>query len=359
MKLFTPGPTPVPLQVNEAVAAPMIHHRSPEFSKLFGEVRSKLADWMGTKGPSLIFSSSGTGAMEAAAGSLFSPKDHVITVESGKFGQRWTQLAKYFDLDVETIEVEWGRALDPNVLSEKLKPETKGVFIQACETSTGVYHPVQVLAKEIKKKSQALFVVDAITALGVHDLDMERDHIDVMIGGSQKALMCPPGLAVMGLRQEVLRHVRKDAGFYFSLAKELKNQMENKTAYTPAVSLIRGLHVALTMMETEGKEAVFARHQSMQKQTRAAFRKMGLELFNRDEDASHGITSVEVGDRFDVKAWLSHIKKEYGLWLAGGQDHLDGRIFRFSHMGAVYPQDLSEALEIIDQSLRKNPFQVL
>ncbi|MEZ4704850.1 MAG: alanine--glyoxylate aminotransferase family protein [Bdellovibrionota bacterium] len=361
IKLFTPGPTPVPRQVMEAMSRPMIHHRSAEFSEIFGKVRRQLSDLMGvgTQGQSLLFTSSGSGAMEAAVCSLFDKGDHVVVVESGKFGQRWKKLAQHFSLTMDLVEVEWGKTVTLDQIENVLTPTTKGVLIQACESSTGVFHPIYDLAKLIKSHSKALFVVDAITALGIHDLDQERDLIDVLIGGSQKALMCPPGLATMGLRASAIEQIRPGVGFYFSLANELKNQKDNKTAFTPAVSLVRGLSAAMDIIEAEGKTQVFARHKHMQTLTRAHFRKVGLELFNLDQDASLGITAVDAQERFDVKAWLTFLKKEYNMWLAGGQDHLEGKIFRFSHMGAVSVEQVEQALQIITESLSAAPFQVL
>lgn len=349
--LFTPGPTPVPDRVYRAISAPMIHHRSDEFSQILQQTREYFSQFCETDGETVVFSSSGSGALEACVSSLFAPQDEVVVVEAGKFGQRWEELAKHYKLKTEVIRVKWGRAVEVDAVLNAITPSTKGVLIQACESSTGVYHPIQALGKALAEHS-LLFVVDAITALGIHDLNMKRDCIDVLIGASQKAFMCPPGLGVVVMQPRAMEKVQKNSqSFYFSLARELRTQVKNQTAFTPSISLIRGLREALCMIQEEGKEALFLRHQLLQKMARASLSQMGLTLFNQESEATLGITAVQSPEKLDVAKWLKDLREKYGLWLAGGQAELAGKIFRLSHMGACWPKDLFFAISKIEESL--------
>ena len=355
VRLFTPGPTPVPSKVREAGALPMIHHRSEEFREILQSVRSRL-DWLcDTNGTTVPFASSGSGAMEAAVSSLFKKGDEVVVVAAGKFGHRWEQLAVHFGLQVKLIKVEWGKAVDTGDVLSAVSKQTKGVLIQACESSAGIYHPVSEIGAALKANDNLIYAVDAITGIGVHDLSMKRDRIDALVGGSQKALMCPPGLSFVSLSQRALTRVQEatDAGFYFSLKRNLKALEKGDTVFTPAVSLMRSLDMALKAIEAEGKESLFARQRLMQKMSRAAFRENGFKLLNEDKDATWGITAVCALEGMDVKAWLKKLKADEGLWLAGGQDELAGKIFRISHMGDCQPKDLLGALETIEESLQE------
>lgn len=357
VRLFTPGPTPVPARVREAESAPMIHHRSEEFSETIRSVRRKLKTLCGTSGEVVLYTSSGTGGLEATVSSLFAPGDEVVIVEGGKFGERWVDLAEHYRLRADILRVEWGKAVEPEKVLERLTPKTKGILIQACESSTGAYHPVEMIGKLLRGRDDVLLVVDAITALGVHDMSMDRDRIDVLIGASQKALMCAPGLATLALSPRALARLQqvKSVGFYFSLQRELKNEQKDTTAFTPAISLWRSLDTALSMIEAEGREQLFMRHRKLQKIARAKFREMGQTLFNSDQDATSGITVVTAPKGLDVKKWIKDLRKEHGLWIAGGQGKLEGNIFRVSHMGACQEEDLNWALKAIEGSLRERP----
>ncbi len=354
IRLFTPGPTPVPQAVREAESLPMIHHRSKEFADILGSVRRKLKWLCDADGEALVLASSGSGGMEASVASLFSPGDEVIVVEGGKFGERWVELAKHYHLKGDIITVEWGKAVDPEEIRKRLTPATRGVFVQACESSTGVYHPIPAIGKALAGRNDCLLVVDAITALGIHDLSMARDRIDVLIGASQKALMSPPGLATVALSQRAEDRLGKTSsqGYYFSLQKEWKMQPKGQTGFTPAISIVRAVDVALGMIEKEGKEALFSRQRAMQKMAREAFRKMRINLVNSDADATWGITAAWAPEGKELKAWLTGLKESQGLWLAGGQGKFEGRIFRLSHMGYCSESDLRWALETIEGSLK-------
>ena len=353
IRLFTPGPTPVPERVRKATALPMIHHRSPEFAAILTSVRTRLKSLCDCDGEVVLFPSSGTGGMEATVGSLFSPGEEVVVVEGGRFGERWTELAHHFKLSVKVVSVEWGKSARVEEVMKALTPKTRGILMQGAESSTGAYHPLSQMGEVLRGRNDILWVVDAITTLGVHDVSMQRDRIDALIGASQKALMSPPGLSCVGLSPRALEKLEKSSSqnFYFSLQREVRMQAKGEAGFTPAISLVRGLHAALGMMEEEGKEKIFARHRKMQQMARAALREDGLKLFNRDEEATWGITVVEAPEGTDLKTWLNTLKQKEGLWLAGGQGKLSEKIFRLSHMGAVTPVELLSAIETIEGSL--------
>ncbi len=354
MKLLTPGPTPVHPEVLKVMAQPMIHHRSPEFGEILKTLRADLNWLAGTQsGESVIFSSSGSGGMEAVVASMFSPGDEVVVVEGGKFGERWAELTNHYKLNTNVIHVEWGRAATVEQVLTAVTPQTKAVFIQASETSTGVAHPIGRIGESLRSSGHPLFVVDGITALGVYDLDMDRDHIDVLVCGSQKALMTPPGLATVTLSSRAIEILsgQVSRSRYFSIQMELASQKKNTTAFTPAISLFKGLAVALSALRTEGKASLFARTHLMQSMARKAFTAMGLELYNTEEEASPAISVIKAPKGVDLKQWLDQLKFEEELWLAGGQGELAGKVFRISHMGMVRPKDLLDAIATIEKSL--------
>ncbi|MCB0308808.1 MAG: alanine--glyoxylate aminotransferase family protein [Bdellovibrionales bacterium] len=352
IRLFTPGPTPVPERIRKAGAQMMIHHRSLEFENILQALRAKLKLLYGTKGEVVALCSSGTGGLEASMVSLFNKGDEVVVIEAGKFGQRLEQICKAYEFNVTTIHVPWGQAVTSDDVIAQITPRTRAICIQACESSTGAFHPIYEIGKKLKEFPNIIFMVDAITALGVHDLNMDRDGIDVLVGASQKAFMCPPGLATVGLSLKAIDCLKKDhAGYYFSLAKELAAQRKNTTAYTPAISLCVQLLEALKIMEEEGFANIFKRHLLMRNMTRSAFRALDLELFNTEADASNGITVVTAPGDLNVKGWLKTLKNEEGLWLAGGQDILEEKIFRMAHMGAIQPDDVVGAIYTVESSL--------
>jgi aspartate aminotransferase-like enzyme len=352
VRLFTPGPTPVPPEVREAEGRPMIHHRSEEFSAILRAVRGDLVALCEAE-ETVILASSGTGGMEAVVASAFGPGERVLVVEGGKFGERWVELADQYGLAADVLRVPWGRAVAPEAVAERVTPSTRGVFLQACESSTGAYHPIDRIGALLPERDDLLYAVDAITAVGVHDLSLARHRIDFLIGASQKALMSPPGLAFVALSGRALRQLKKVASrsYYLSLQRELSASAKGQTAFTPAVSLVRALEAALRRISAEGKGAVFARHRALKSRARAAFREMGLSLFNRDDEAADGLTVVTAPPGLDVKGWLRSLKERHGLWLAGGQGELEGKIFRVAHMGAVTADDLEGALSTIRESL--------
>lgn len=351
MYLCTPGPTPIPSKVQEEMSLPMIHHRSKDFQEIFGQVRTKINQMLGNDGETVLLSSSGSGGLEASVASILKEDDHVVVIESGKFGQRWVELANRYKLQADVIQVQWGQTVTIEQIQEKMKPTTRALLTQACETSTGVFHPIDQMGNFLKDYPDCLFVVDGITAIGVHDMNMRSQNIDVLVGGSQKALMCPPGVSTVSLSQKALGRVHTSQVMYLSLEKELKSQVKNTSAFTPAVSIIRGLNVALDMMLEEGLANVYQRHRDLSERARSIFRKAGLPLLNADEDAAYGITAVGSDLSWDVGAWLEECKNKYGLWIAGGQEHLKGKIFRYAHMGHCSRESVDHTLGILFSSL--------
>src|SRR6476659_6449499 len=293
--LLAPGPTPVPPEVLLAMARPIIHHRAPEFAQLFGEVREDLKWLFQTRNDVLIFASSGTGGMEGAVANFLSPGDKALVVNGGKFGERWGKICKTFGAEVTEIKVEWGYAVDPQAVADALKkdPGIKAVYVQASETSTGVAHDVKALAEIVRPYGETILVVDAITALGVFDIKTDEWGVDVVVTGSQKALMLPPGLAFVSVSDKAWRLAEKakNTAFYFNFKKEHENQQKNQTAYTPAVSLIVGLQEVLKMMRAEGLDGVFARQAKLAKAMRAGMQGAGLALFPK-ESPSDALTAV-------------------------------------------------------------------
>ncbi|HEX2056110.1 MAG TPA: alanine--glyoxylate aminotransferase family protein, partial [Nitrospiraceae bacterium] len=351
--LLAPGPTPVPPEVLLAMAKPMIHHRAPEFDKLFGEVREDLKWLFQTRNDVLMLASSGTGGMEGAVSNFLSPGDKAISINGGKFGERWTKLCKTFGAQVHEIKVEWGRAVDPQAVADQLKkdPGIKAVYVQASETSTGVAHDVKALADIVKSYEETILVVDAITALGVLDLKTDAWGLDVVVTGSQKALMLPPGLAFVSVSDKAWRLAdkAKNAAFYFNLKKERDSQQKNQTAYTPAVSLILGLKEVLCILKAEGLEAIFARHGMLARAMREGVQAAGLSLFPK-ERPSDALTAIAAPAGVDGQAVYKNLRTQYGMTAAGGQDHLKGKIFRISHMGYIDSFDVITALAAVEMT---------
>jgi aspartate aminotransferase-like enzyme len=351
--LFTPGPTFIPPQVQAEISKPMIHHRSEEFENIFASLRNNLHLISQTDGESVVLTASGTGAMEAVVASFTSPDDHVVIVDAGKFGNRWVEIAKRYELKICTIVKPWGNAVSPEEILREITPNTKAVFVQACESSTGVYHPIEQIGKALQDHPKILFVVDAITAFGIYPLSQRTHRIDVLVASSQKALMCPPGLSVVCLSKHAISKLQEPTTLYLSLAHELKSQIKNRPAFTPAISLVRGMEKSTSMIMNEGRQDVYKRHQKLQAMTRGYMKALGFQLLASDEVASMGITAVHSISGIDTEKWLKQLRDEHQLWLAGGQDQYRGKIFRIAHMGYCDENDLKQALSLIGKSLKK------
>ncbi|HYD49642.1 MAG TPA: alanine--glyoxylate aminotransferase family protein [Terriglobales bacterium] len=353
--LLAPGPTPVPPRVQLAMAAPIIHHRTPQFSAIFAEAKEGLKQLFQTKEDVLILAASGTGAMESAVTNLFSPGEEVLTINGGKFGERWTKLAARFGLKPIEYTVEWGKAADPAEVERLLQqhPGIRAVFTQASETSTTAVHPVREIAA-ITRKRDVLSIVDGITGVGVFDLPMDDWGIDVLITGSQKAVMLPPGLAFLALSPRAWERTKsaKIPRFYFDLAKERENLAKNTTAWTPAISLVVGLREVIAMMNEEGLPQVFRRHQRMAEATRAAAAALGLELV-APQCPSPGITGIYFPADIEGGKAVGYLRDRMGVTFAGGQDQLKGKIVRIAHMGYMGVFDVITAISAFEMALRR------
>jgi aspartate aminotransferase-like enzyme len=357
-RLLSPGPTPVPERVLTAMANPIVHHRTTTFEETFGRVRAGLQWLFQTKQDVITLACSGTGAFEAAYASLLSPGDTIITCAGGKFGERWGELGKAFGLQVVVVDAKWGQAIVADEVAAALAahPQAKAVVMCASETSTGVRHPYEAVAKLVAARPDTLMMVDAITALGVWDISPERDLIDVLVTGSQKALMLPPGLAFITLSDKAWSKAAKATlpRYYFDLLKEKKSQAQNQTAYTPAVSLVEGLHESLKMMREEGLPAMFARHARLARATRAGVAALGLEMFAKSPADS--VTAVLQPAGLKPDAVYQGLMNRANITIAGGQDAVKGKIFRIAHLGYYDELDIITVLAAIEIVLRQEGY---
>ncbi len=353
--LLTPGPTPVPESISAIFAKPILHHRTPEFQALFQEVKVGLQVVFQTQQDVMLLASTGTGAMDAAVSNIFKKGDKVLTVNAGKFGDRWSKIARTYGLETVEILVERGSAVTGAQIQDciKMHPDAKAILFQAHETSTGAMMPVQEIC-QIAQKHQLLTVCDGITGVGVFDLPMDRWGIDVLLTGSQKAFMLPPGLAFIALSERAWQYA-KDSDlphFYFDLKKERKALETHQTAWTPAISLIQGLQESLRMIRAEGLEKVFNRHKTLGQCARKAVDSLGLERLAKD-CPSPAITGFWVPEGIDGKAIPKLMRDRYGVTITGGQDELTGKIIRISHLGYVGIFDLTTAFSCLELVLKE------
>jgi serine---pyruvate transaminase len=347
--LFTPGPTPVPPEVLAAMAEPIVHHRGPDFRLVYERCLARLQQVFRTDSQVLLFAASGTGAMDSAVSNLTAAGDRVAVVTAGAFGERWAAICEQYGLDVQRIAYEWGEVPVPDeVGSAVAESGARIVFCTQSETSTGVVADVQGLKAAI---GDAVLVVDAISSLGAVQLDTDAWGIDVVVGGSQKALMCPPGLAMASVAEGLWRTLPPPRSFYFDWSRTRKAQELFDAAFTPAVSLIRGLDVALGMLFEDGLDAAFERHVRLGRATRAGLKAMGVELFSPDDDSSAVVTVGRVPDGVDGTELLRHLRDRHGVTLAPGQGGLKGKIFRIGHIGWFDVFDIAVALAAVELSL--------
>jgi len=353
--LRIPGPTPIPPQVERAMSQPIIGHRSGDFSKLFAETSERLKAVFQTKQDVLILAGSGTAGLEAAVANTVSAGDTVLVATAGNFGERFIKLAAAYGATVLRVDAEWGQGIHPDQVRLALTehPEIKVVFATHCETSTGVLHDIQGIAKVVQD-TEALLVVDAVSSLGGADLPMDAWGVDVVITGSQKALMLPPGLTFLALSDKARGVVEKNQSprFYFDLRSYRKKLVESTSPYTPSVSLLFGLAEVMNLIEAEGLSQIFQRHRTMMEMTRAAGRALGLPLFAADEVASPTVTSFG-SNGFDPEAVRKVLRQDFGITIAGGQQHLKGQIFRIGHMGYCSPADILQVLAALEIALVK------
>ncbi|AEU34580.1 pyridoxal-phosphate-dependent aminotransferase family protein [Granulicella mallensis] len=367
-RLFTPGPTPLLPAAQFAMAAADIHHRTPEFRALYLRVLSQLKEFVGTKNDVIILSSSGTGAMEAAVSNLTSPGDRVLVLSAGKFGERWTALAKAFGCEVDLVSEPYGKTFDLDKVKAALKLETRAVFVQANETSTGARHDMEALAKLLKdQKSEALLIVDGITGLGTTHLDMDATGIDVLIGGSQKAVMIPPGLSYLAVSQRAWDRMEAtyNPRYYFDLRKERKNAKNGESAYTPAVALIAALGAALDWIAAqaatpdnpagslaEGRKKLVDNAETISAMTRAAVEALGFKLFSDAPGAA--ATAVYAPEGVDSGVIVKELKSRFAAVITNGQGEMKGQIFRIAHLGFFDYMDTIALIGALEQVVVKS-----
>ncbi|MBF2034034.1 MAG: alanine--glyoxylate aminotransferase family protein [Leptolyngbyaceae cyanobacterium T60_A2020_046] len=354
--LMIPGPTPVPERVLLAQAKHLIGHRSGEFSQIMAEVTENLKWLHQTQNDVLLLTASGTGAMEAGIINVLSAGDRVLAGNNGKFGERWVKVCEAFGIQVEAIEAEWGKPLDPEAFRAALEADTaktiKAVIVTHSETSTGVLNDLQTIARHVKAHGEALMIVDAVTSLGACSVPVDEWGLDVVASGSQKGYMIPPGLGFVAMSDRAWAAYEKSTlpKFYFDLGPYRKNAAKNTTPFTPPVSLFYALQVALQMMKAEGLETIFARHERLKRATRAAMKALNLPLSAADEFASPAVTAV-MPQGVDAEKIRSTLRKQFDIAMAGGQDHLKGKIFRMGHLGFVSDRDVLTAIAALEATL--------
>jgi serine---pyruvate transaminase len=349
--LFTPGPTPVPPQVLAALAEPVLHHRAPDFRAVYERVLRRLQEVHRTESDVLLFTSSGTGAFESAIANLTSPGDRVLAVAAGSFGERWASMARRFGCEVEELRYAWGETPSPEDLRAKLDAidPVSLVFLVHSETSTGVVSDVRRLA-EVVREAGALAVVDAVSSLGAVPLEMDEWGLDVVVSGAQKALMTPPGLATAAVSDGVWQRVAAASNprFYFDWERTRGAQERLDSSFTPAVSLVVALDVALGLLLEQGLEAAFERHVRLGRACRAGIKAMGLELFSPDEDRSAVVTAARMPDGFESSQLTLALRERHGVTIAGGQGELKQAIFRIGHIGWYDEFDVATALNAVE-----------
>ncbi len=352
--LLTPGPTPVPPEVLAAIAQPVVHHRGPDFRRAYEECLGRLRRVVRTENDVLLFSASGTGAFESAVANLTSPGDRALVVSSGYFGERWAAMVKGYGADLVHLRLAWGETPEPDDLRSALAEAggVRVVYLTHSETSTGVVADVEALAA-VAKEAGAIVVVDAVSSLGAVPLEPDRWGIDVVVSGSQKALMTPPGLALASVSPAALELAARATAprFYFDWERTRKAQAKLDAPFTPAVSLVLGLNVALGLLLEEGLEAAFERHVRLGRACREGAKAMGLELFSPDEDRSAVVTALRVPAGVDVAELLRTLRDRYGVQLVGGQGELKGKIFRIGHIGYFDLFDVTTALAAVELAL--------
>ena len=351
--LMTPGPTPVPSFVRESLSRQILHHRTGEFQEILGAVYGGLKSIFCTENPVLILASSGTGAMEAAVNNLFVKGDKALAIVGGKFGERWAEIAKSFSLDVVEMNVEWGSAPLPEDLAKILDENRgiKGVLTTLCETSTATVFDIEKIAK-ITKEKDIFLIVDAVSGLGQDVLFTDRWGVDVVVSGSQKGLMLPPGLSFLSLSKKAQSAIGASdlPKYYFDLKKALKSYAKNDTPYTPAVSLIVGLKEAIDAINKEGIEFRWKKFEKMAYGTREAAKALGLEVFSSAPSAS--VTAIVSPEDIRSSDIVKILREKHGVSIAGGQDNFKDKIFRIAHMGWINEQDLIDCFLLLEKVLK-------
>ncbi len=368
-RLFTPGPTPLLPAAQFAMAAADIHHRTPEFRALYTKVLSQLKDFVGTKNDVIILSASGSGAMEASVSNLTSPGDRILVLTAGKFGERWTGITKAFGCQVDVVSAPYGSTFSLDEIKAALKPDTRAVFVQATESSTGVRHDIEAIARLLKSEnSEALLIVDGITGLGTSHLDMDGWGIDVLIGGSQKAVMIPPGLSYLAVSQRAWDRMESASSprYYFDLRKERKNAAKGESAYTPPVALIAALGAALDYIAgqaatpenpkgdlVEGRKKLVDNAITCAAMTRAAATTLGFKLFAPKGSEAAAATAIVAPEGTDSGTLVKGLKSQFAAIVTDGQGEMKGQLFRIAHIGFFDYMDTIAIIGALEQVIHK------
>lgn len=349
--LLTPGPTPVPEEIQKEMAKPIIHHRTPVYQQIFSKVNEDLKKIFKTVNPVLTFTSSGTGAMEASVVNTLSRGDKAIVIRGGKFGERFEEICAAYGVNVIPIDIEWGTAPDPKGIEKALREnrDTKAVFVNLCETSTATVYDIKSIGSVVKD-TPAILVVDVISGLGSDEFKMDEWHVDVAVGGSQKGLMLPPGLAFCAVSKKAWETCSKSnlPKYYYDFKKYKKAMEKNDVPFTPAITLEIGLEVSISIIEKEGIDNFIARHRKDAEYVRSEVKKMGLEIYSKFP--SDAVTAVNIPQGVDGSALIKALKAK-GITVAGGQGDLKGKIFRIAHMGGITRTDLEYALKMLKETL--------
>jgi aspartate aminotransferase-like enzyme len=358
LTLMIPGPTPVPETVLQAMGRHPIGHRSGEFQAICRRTTEKLQWLHQTSGDVVVLTGSGTAAMEAGIVNVLSRGEKVLCGDNGKFGERWVDLARAYGLDVQVVKAEWGQPLDPEAFRLALEADSarqiKAVILTHSETSTGVINDLEAIAAHVKAHGTALTIADCVTSLGACDVPMDAWGLDVVGSGSQKGYMMPPGLSFVALSERAWA-ARKQSDlpkFYLDLAPYRKATAKDSTPFTPAVNLYFALDAALEMMQAEGLEAIFARHDRHRRAAQAAMKAIGLPLYAAEGHGSPSITAV-APEGIDAEVLRKKVKERFDILLAGGQDHLKGTVFRIGHLGFVCDRDVLTAVAAIEATLQE------
>ncbi len=352
-RLFTPGPTPVPQDVLLEMAKPISHHRLPLFEKSFAKVNEGLKYIFQTRNDVFTLTSSGTGGMESTVCNLFKKGDRALVVRGGKFGERWGELCETYGVAPLIIDIEWGKSADPQQIEDVLKknPDIAGVFTTQSETSTGALNDIEAIG-EVVRRYDTLHIVDSITGIGVHNLEFDAWGIDAAVTGSQKGLMIPPGLAFVALSDRAWQAVETSdlPKYYFSYEKARKALGKGQNPWTPALTLIMGLEMALDMIQKEGLDSLYKRHARLAEATRRGVTALGLKLLA--DNPSNVLTAVRVPEGVDGKALVAYLRENLGILFAGGQGHLKGKIFRIAHIGYFDDFDVLTAIAGLERALK-------
>jgi aspartate aminotransferase-like enzyme len=347
--LLTPGPTPVPPEVLAAISQPVVHHRGPDFKPVYERTLVRLRDVFRTEREVLLFGSAGTGAMESAVANLCSPGERILVVSAGHFGERWQAIASAYGAELETLEYAWGEIPAADDVAARLAElgGAKAVFVTHSETSTGVVCDLQAIGAAVNEHG-ALSVVDAVSSLGAVPLETDAWHLDVVLSGSQKALMTPPGLAMASVSERAWAARGDSPRFYFDWERTRKAQASLDAPFTPPVSLIAGLDVALGLLLDAGLEATFERHVRLGRACREGAKAMGLDLFSPDEDRSAVVTAIRAPEGIDATELVRDLRDRFGITIANGQGVLKGKIFRIGHIGYFDVFDITTALAAVE-----------